>query len=874
MQGVLLEHFPPSFLLASLIKLCKSRDARATGRANVPVRRSHTRATVRARNTTAADCSRTNFAANPIPMARSLQQKWLADCSTIVQSPVDASPIRSPQAVHSTMLQHLANRSIVEVGTRNGDGISCFSHFTAGAVAIEFAPEYCSKLRSRAAILGNSTGWPAFQVRCGNYRAKDVLPDADLYTWWQQPPHLTDRKLLNFLRQAQLRGLIRRTAMALIVSDGSWLPDRHGWWRLESMSSWNENVEFNEQTSCLQRYRRKLCQRAKGTFRLFGVPIANVPQWNLARPAHKASSAYQVSDAQKATDVQKASDSQQVSGAQQVSGEQRTPPARWTPLEQTASPWPASSQPASPQQTFQQSAPQPVVQIDWKSLGAKHAVCLTGLSRSFDEIGANVREGVLTLLGTPAVAFFGVRPPQDPWYQIQRLLPMHAIETQKRCWTAELFNLTTPWMTCDMRGRGDCRKSFLQELCDLQHCDAMIRAAEMRAGRQFQMIVRLRPDTFWESRVTVRADRVKKMTVYVPTAGGLLAVNDHLAIGGRDAMGHYLNRIRHAHKAQSMVGRVEASSEWYLKRSLARDGVEVKKLDHWAYCLHTRKQLMGSQHIRGCIGRVRCRMACASLLCHRVGLKAGSCECFNVSCAVMRRGAAVPSMRYIRAHPLGRLLEYGQFLGTHQGSDQLTEPCIDVSETQLFHGACRRPPCTATCTWPRTPVSGAPVVYSRLDELPPCMFTSHNDASPPGKCVLGTKRAFLWNSSGVFPEWHSEAFRRCSGRNQMVADCDWDNAAPDTPAHKGSHESSVMSLAALARPELDTSQTVETVQGVLKQATFELEHERLRTIAEKERADREKKRADSLDHQLATAMSMATALQDFLRKFHIRVQTR
>ena len=40
---------------------------------------------------------------------------------------------------------------------------------------------------------------------------------------------------------------------------------------------------------------------------------------------------------------------------------------------------------------------------------AKHAVCLTGLERSFEEIGANVREGVFSMFGG-SVEFFGVHP--------------------------------------------------------------------------------------------------------------------------------------------------------------------------------------------------------------------------------------------------------------------------------------------------------------------------------------------------------------------------------------------------------------------------------------------------------------------------------
>ena len=49
------------------------------------------------------------------------------DSATSV-SPVDPSPIRSPQVVHSVMAnEFFAGKSVVEIGTRNGDGIACFA---------------------------------------------------------------------------------------------------------------------------------------------------------------------------------------------------------------------------------------------------------------------------------------------------------------------------------------------------------------------------------------------------------------------------------------------------------------------------------------------------------------------------------------------------------------------------------------------------------------------------------------------------------------------------------------------------------------------------------------------------------------------------
>eukprot|EP00966_Prymnesium_polylepis_P206192 4777608-Prymnesium_polylepis.1 len=60
------------------------------------------------------------------------------DCSAV--TPVDAPPMRSPQAMHTLLAtRYFANRSVVEIGTRNGDGMLCFARTTASATAIEIA---------------------------------------------------------------------------------------------------------------------------------------------------------------------------------------------------------------------------------------------------------------------------------------------------------------------------------------------------------------------------------------------------------------------------------------------------------------------------------------------------------------------------------------------------------------------------------------------------------------------------------------------------------------------------------------------------------------------------------------------------------------
>ena len=62
---------------------------------------------------------------------------------------MDTYPTRSPLAVADFLAPHLAGRSLCEIGTRNGDIMSCLSHFAREVTAIELDKEYCKKLSER-----------------------------------------------------------------------------------------------------------------------------------------------------------------------------------------------------------------------------------------------------------------------------------------------------------------------------------------------------------------------------------------------------------------------------------------------------------------------------------------------------------------------------------------------------------------------------------------------------------------------------------------------------------------------------------------------------------------------------------------------------
>lgn len=358
------------------------------------------------------------------------------------------------------------------------------------------------------------------------------------------------------------------------------------------------------------------------------------------------------------------------------------------------------------------------------------AVCITGQSRSFSEVGHNVREATLLLHGSPRIAWFGVRPAEDKWEAIASMLPLTSVTTQARCWTGAQLNLTITWLHCDMRSRShDCRASFLQQLCDMQSCEDLISSHEQQstarggagggggaggrgAPRQkpfhFRTVMRLRPDLFWEAGVPMPAVLAPR-AVYVPGHDAQGGVNDHMAFGLRAPMRRYLTRLRHttsrgAHAVLAAAAKrtlgaklTGNTGEAHLQLALQADNVTVVKLTQWAYCLHSRRALAARSGFRGCIGRVRCRVPCASLVCADAGIRSGECECHNETCAAFGAGRAVasipyepPAMRYHRGKPVGyvehdayahlKIRLYGTFGAPWQAVPRSVLPfrCLDL----------------------------------------------------------------------------------------------------------------------------------------------------------------------------------------------------
>ena len=180
------------------------------------------------------------------------------------------------QVVHSVISRYVAGRSLVEIGTRNGDGMVCFARAARSAMAIEMDPVYCKLLEKRAKASG--VGHPTFTIMCDNYQ-KQAL-DADVFTWWQQLPDLRNEEVLQHLRGQQVAGSIRADAEAILLFEVGFPDDMRSYHVLSNLTRWSKTVKFDEMALCTTKLRRQkwFHQRAHGSFRIIGVRIADV-QW-------------------------------------------------------------------------------------------------------------------------------------------------------------------------------------------------------------------------------------------------------------------------------------------------------------------------------------------------------------------------------------------------------------------------------------------------------------------------------------------------------------------------------------------------------------------------------------------------------------------
>lgn len=635
------------------------------------------------------------------------------DCALAVAQPVDVAPIRSPQAVHTILARRFANRSITEIGTRNGDGMACFAQVARMAVAIEIEAAYCTKLRARAAKL-QSQASGNFEVACGSYEKQPAIANADFVTWWQMWPRLTNDKVLRVLRKLHAADARSTKSQAVVLFDLGWPTDRQSWKRLQSEAVWNQKVPYDEHSLCIngssvvRPHGPKLCARARGAFMIAGIP--------LGRGANTSSAKRQLAD-----------------GAPSAAVAAATPASS---LSNSTTP----------------SEPSPSNTSDHVPPGLRHAVCLTGLERDFSTIAVNIREFLFRFLGTPdaEITFFGVQPSNDKWQSVNRMLPLHVVETHRGMCidhyaTEKQRDSLRSLIHCSNHGRTNCHAGFPFELCSLSQCESMIDAFERKHGRRFHTVYRLRADLSFELPLRFPWP-LQPQAIYVPFMNDGGGINDQAAFGERAAMRRYLTRHRYLVPNITVPGlqkllpykltllaNNKISTEMFLKAAMYRDGISVIRVRRWMYCTHNFKAMLDRAAVRGCIGRVRQRTHCDALVCPRTGIKYW-CTCHrNATCSAIAAGKPVANVGP------GESSKYNR--SRRDALKHRLASCIDVRGDQL-----RMRSCTA---FGKTPTSKQAKkdkqVNPGCDEKGPCDLRS----SPNDTHILsaGTPRCIF--ESGV-----------------------------------------------------------------------------------------------------------------------------
>lgn len=199
------------------------------------------------------------------------------NCEGVPSDTEDVSPMRSPVAVHSRMLSRIRGRHVVELGTRRGDGMACFARVAATASAVEPDERNCARLRDRAASLWRQGG-RGFQVFCEGYQQLQIPPEAEVFTWWQDEPDLSNFAVLGWLREAYAARRLREDAEAIVLFDLAYTGDVASWANLTADGvpwTWTELVTFDESMGCREKLQRpNLCRRAVGTFRVASVLVS------------------------------------------------------------------------------------------------------------------------------------------------------------------------------------------------------------------------------------------------------------------------------------------------------------------------------------------------------------------------------------------------------------------------------------------------------------------------------------------------------------------------------------------------------------------------------------------------------------------------
>jgi hypothetical protein len=177
----------------------------------------------------------------------------------------------------------------------------------------------------------------------------------------------------------------------------------------------------------------------------------------------------------------------------------------------------------------------------------RHAVCMTGLERGMPFAFGNVRVALAHLYSggnvsalARSASFFGVRPQIDEWPTVRaELPPLTAEAAQAPCGASE-----AGWFSAWGDRNRIMARTFVQVMCDLAACAALIRAHEStaRQGVPFYSVARLRLDLAYETPLRMPRHGLRHNAVHCTRMNAKQGINDKWAIGRRAPMEAYLTR--------------------------------------------------------------------------------------------------------------------------------------------------------------------------------------------------------------------------------------------------------------------------------------------------------------------------------------------
>ena len=335
---------------------------------------------------------------------------------------------------------------------------------------------------SRAPIIVQAASLTA-TLSLGGSRARHIVP------------------ALKQLLREQLAGRVREAAEAILLFDLKWHVDLRQWRALCHLAAWSTLVPFDEQSRCLSKGAEKrrahwseTCQRAKGQFIVASIPVRNVSRFGRLPKDARGTCPYLRTTGRGR--LHRAA----VGGRGGRLGESLGPHAQ------------------------------------------RIAICVTGFEHAFGEIEANVQAAIETLATNHRrLHVFGVVPRNASWAQVERMLARKGwrddatIEAQQ-----PRGSLTAPFNFWPQR-KG---RSFMLELHDCAQCERMMADREQAGGFTFDVVVRLRLDTYFEVPLSGVPAAIADDELHVPFMSRCGGVNDKFAVGGRGAMRAYLTRLR------------------------------------------------------------------------------------------------------------------------------------------------------------------------------------------------------------------------------------------------------------------------------------------------------------------------------------------